>query len=581
LEVLMGPRQEQSRKITDDSKRRRMRPNIQRTGRRGWKVSVAPMPDCIGERLGEEAEFRRLLEAAQDAIVGVRADGRIALVNVHAERLFGYRRDELIGELVEVLIPDVARASHLESHWSYLALSTPRVIGDRTQLAGRRKDGSLFPADIFLSGIETDEGPLLSAAIHDVSERVEAQAEREHAEHQRHEHELRQSQRLESLGQLAGGVAHDFNNLLAVILNYASFVSEELAEPHDLQRDWGAVRRDVTEIQHAAERATRLTHQLLAFGRREVGQLEVLSLNEVVGSVERLLGPMLGEHVELVTDLAPGLWMVIADPGQLEQMLVNLAVNARDAMPGGGKLTLQTENVIADQAYVSRRPALAVGRYARLRVSDTGSGMGTDVADHAFEPFFTTKLTGEGAGLGLATVYGIVKQAGGDIELSSELGLGTTFSVLLPVTSTSAPARATAAAVERPRGGETVLVVADEAAISEVTRRILSRGGYDVIVATGANHAIELARRREGPLDLVVTDAIMPDMLGREVATRIEQIRPGISVLYMSGYAQPAFAAQGTLEPGITLVEKPASAAELLAQVRRVLDARSAQDGTS
>jgi PAS domain S-box-containing protein len=576
----MGPRHEQPRKIADDSEHRSAWPKMQRTGRRGEKVGVAPVSNGTGEGLREEAEFRGLLEATQDAIVGVRADGRIALVNAQAERLFGYGRDELIGKLVEVLIPDVARANHPDSHWSYLAVATPRVIGDPTQLAGRRKDGSLFPADIFLSGIETDEGLLLSAAIHDVSERVEAQAEREQAEHQRHEHELRQSQRLESLGQLAGGVAHDFNNLLAVILNYASFVSEELAEPHGLQRDWEAVRRDVTEIQHAAERATRLTHQLLAFGRREVVRLEVLSLNDVVGGVERLLEPMLGEHVELVTDLAAGLWMVMADPGQLEQVLVNLAVNARDAMPGGGKLTLATENVTVDEAEVSRRPALAVGRYVRLRVKDTGSGMGTDVADHAFEPFFTTKLQGEGAGLGLAMVYGIVRQAGGDIELSSKLGLGTTFSVLLPVTSTLARARETEAAVDGPRGRETVLVVADEAAISEVTRRILSRGGYDVIVATGGNHAIELARAREGPLDLVVTDAIMPDMLGREVAARIEQIRPGISVLYMSGYAQPVFAAQGTLEPGITLVEKPASAAELLAQVRRVLDARSAQDGT-
>jgi PAS domain S-box-containing protein len=577
----MRPRLEEPHKITDDSERRSVRPKMQRVGRRGPKASVAPVSPDLGGRLHAEANFRRLLDAAQDAIVGVRADGRIALVNAQAERLFGYGRDELIGKLVEVLIPDVARANHPDSHWSYLAVSTPRVTGDRAQLAGRRKDGSLFPADIFLSGIETEEGLLLSAAIRDVSERVEAQAEREQAEHERHEHELHQSQRLESLGQLAGGVAHDFNNLLSVILNYASFVSEELAEPREPQRDWEAIRRDVNEIQRAAERATRLTHQLLAFGRREVVQLEVLSLNDVVDGVERLLEPMLGEHVELITNLAAGLWMVMADPGQLEQVLVNLALNARDAMPDGGTLTLETENVTADEAYASRRPALAAGRYVRLRVTDTGSGMGRDVADHAFEPFFTTKPQGEGAGLGLATIYGVVKQAGGDIVLSSELGLGTTFSVLLPVTSTLAPAREPEAAVDGPRGRETVLVVEDEAAISEVTRRILSRGGYEVIVATGASHAIELARAREGPLDLVVTDVIMPDMLGREVAARIEQIRPGISVLYMSGYAQPVLAAQGTLEPGITLVEKPASAAELLTQVRRLLDARPAQDGTS
>jgi PAS domain S-box-containing protein len=545
----------------------------------GGIVGVASVSRDISERLRAEAKFRGLLEAAPDAIVGIYQDGRIALVNAQTERLFGYMRDELIGQPVEVLVPDAARATHPEHRLSYVAAPAPRPMGAGMQLAGRRKDGSTFPADISLAAIETEDGTLVSAAIRDVSERLEAEAERERlkgqAERERVERQLHQSQRLESLGQLAGGVAHDFNNLLAVILNYASFVNEELAEPEEARKDWSAVREDVAQIQRAAERAANLTHQLLAFGRREVVQPRVLSLNEVVGDVERLLQRTLGEHVELVTTLAPDLWLVMADPGQLEQVLVNLAVNARDAMPGGGTLILETENVIADEDYLGRRPSLAVGRYARLRVSDTGSGMDKDVVEHAFEPFFTTKPKGDGTGLGLATVYGIIKQAGGDIEIYSEAGLGTTFSVLLPATSDSPSVAEEEAPIERPRGGETVLIVEDEEAMREVTRRILVRAGYQVIVATGGIDAIEVAQTHDGPLDLLVSDVIMPQMLGKEMAERIKQVRPGIRVLYMSGYAQPILDSQGTLEPGVTLVEKPFSAPQLLAKVRAALDANA------
>jgi CheY-like chemotaxis protein len=332
------------------------------------------------------------------------------------------------------------------------------------------------------------------------------------------------------------------------------------------------VREDVLQIQRAAERATALTHQLLAFGRREVVRPQVLDLNAVVAEVEQLLRRTLGEHVELVTSLAPGLWPIVADPGQVEQVLVNLAVNARDAMPRGGSLTIDTQNLEADVNYASRLPGLEAGRYVRLRVSDTGMGMPKDVIDRAFEPFFTTKPRGEGSGLGLATVYGIVTQAGGRAQIYSEPGLGTTFSALLPagVSERGAPEREPDAAGTS--HGETILVVEDEDAMREVTRRMLSRAGYEVVVAAGGQEALALASDEDVVIDLLLTDVVMPHMLGKEVAERVRGIRPSVRVLYMSGYAQPVLATQGTLDPGVTLIEKPFSASELLTKVREALD---------
>ena len=276
--------------------------------------------------------------------------------------------------------------------------------------------------------------------------------------------------------------------------------------------------------------------------------------------------------MELVTSLEPELWLVKADPGQLEQVLVNLAVNARDAMPGGGQLVLESHNVDVDEEYVARRPGLTVGRHVRLRVSDTGTGMERDVAERAFEPFFTTKPKGEGSGLGLATVYGIVKQSGGDVEIYSEPGLGTTISVMFPATEETGGAAAKPVKTGPASTGETVLVVEDEAAMRELTRRILRRHGYHVIVAANGAEALREAEDHEGPIDLLLTDVVMPQMLGKEVAERASAIRPGIRVLYMSGYAQPILGSTGTLEAGVTLLEKPFSESQLLDKVRELLD---------
>lgn len=531
-------------------------------------------PDAA-ERSWAEGTFRALLEAAPDAIVGVGPDGRIALVNAQAERLFGWARDELVGQPIEVLVPDAARRVHPHHRDQYFADPAPRPMGAGMELAARRRDGSEFPAEISLSALETEDGLLVSAAVRDVTERFEAQAERERlkaqAERERLASRLTQAERLESLGQLAGGVAHDFNNLLAVIANYASFIGEEVeaaAAGPDGDR-WRPVLDDVRQVGLATERATALTHQLLAFGRREVVQPRVLDLNQVVGDVQKILGRTLGEHIEVEVHLHPEGVHAMADPGQLEQVLMNLAVNARDAMPTGGTLTIRTG--VAPAGSVEGLPEHD-GPWAQVDVSDTGTGMDREVLAHAFEPFFTTKARGEGSGLGLATVYGIVSQAGGTVVLQSEPGEGTTISAFLPATDAPLPDETSDPEPEQRQGGETVLVVEDEDAIREVTRRILTRNGHTVLTADGGAEAVALAEEVDEPIHLLLTDVVMPQMLGKEVAHAVRQARPGIRVLFMSGYAQPVLASQGTLDEGVHLVEKPFSEAELVSAVRLALD---------
>lgn len=542
----------------------------------GTIVGVASVSRDVSERLRAERKFRGLLEAAPDAMVGVTAAGRIALVNAQTERLFGYSRNELIGQPVEILVPEYARGSHPRHRVRYIRDPAPRPMGAGMQLAARRKDGSEFPAEISLSSFHTEEGLLISAAIRDVSERLEAQAERERlkaaAERERLEAQLHQSQRLESLGQLAGGIAHDFNNLLAVMLNYASFVAEDLSDAVDAGDErWRSARQDIAQVVRAGERATALTHQLLAFGRREVVRPQVLNLNTVVLEVKQLLRRTLGEHIQLAPALANDLWHVLADPGQVEQVLVNLAVNARDAMPSGGALSIATANVTVDDD--TDRPGVDVGRYVELRVADTGTGMPADVRERVFEPFYTTKPKGEGSGLGLATVYGIITQAGGHAAIQSTVGAGTTVTALLPATDLL-PSRGEepTVATARRRGSENVLLVEDEDALREVTRRILERNGYHVVAAAGGPEAIELAEHSAEHFDLLLSDVIMPHLLGSELASRMKELRPGIRVLYMSGYAQPVLASQGTLDPGVVLVEKPFSETTLLHRVREVLE---------
>lgn len=401
--------------------------------------------------------------------------------------------------------------------------------------------------------------------------RLAAEVDREKVESQLH-----QSQRLESLGQLAGGVAHDFNNLLAVIMNYASFVGEELATSASLTLDqkWDGTIEDVHQIQVAAERASQLTHQLLSFARREVVQPRELDLNDAIARMEQILRRAIGEHMELVFDLCDEDAIVIADPGQIEQVVLNLAINARDAMPAGGTLSVKTSmrTITSDEEDLVGVPT---GLYVSARVSDNGTGMPEEVRDRAFEPFFTTKPKGEGSGLGLATVYGIVKQAGGQTKIYSDEGVGTTITILLPAVdheSASATVDSATSANESLEGTETILVVDDEEALGEVARRILVRSGYTVLAASSGMQAIELASTYAGTIDLLLTDVVMPVMQGPAVAREVRKLRPDVKLLYMSGHALPVLEAERMLGTKFLLVEKPFDRKTLLKSVRRVLD---------
>jgi PAS domain S-box-containing protein len=524
-----------------------------------------------------EQSFVAVLEAAPDAMLCVDADGRIVRVNGQADQLFGYPRAELIGQRVELLVPDAARAVHPRHRAVYLADPRPRPMGAGMEVSGRRRDGSTFPAEICLSALVNPEGILTIAAVRDATDLLAARGVQDRltsaAERDKSQARMLQAQRLENLGQLAGGIAHDFNNLLGVILNYASFVSEELAGASE--SDWEQRREtasgDLDQIKRAAERAAALTRQLLAFARREVVRPQVLDLDTVIAALEEMLRRAIGEHVQLVMSPGRDLWPILADPGQLEQVLVNLAVNARDAMPAGGTLTIDTSNITVDDEAAAGGFKARQGHNVRLRVSDTGTGMTREVIEHVFEPFFTTKEKGAGTGLGLATVYGILAQSGGSIQVYSELGTGTTFSILLPVTAEAAAPIVTPAPYQRTPAGETVLIVEDESALRTVTERIFTRNGYTVITAANGPDALDIARGYDGEIHLLVTDVVMPYMLGKEVAEKLREARPDIAVLFMSGYARPVLASQGRLEPGVALVEKPFSEADLLTRAGQVL----------
>jgi PAS domain S-box-containing protein len=522
----------------------------------GTIVSAAVRDITVRKKI--EAKFQGLLESAPDAVVGVDAAGIIKLVNRQAEVLFGYGRDELVGEPIEILVPDRVKAAHPSHRAKYFRDPLTRPMGAGLELAARRKDGTEFPADISLSSIETEEGILVSAAVRDTTEWVRTQQERESMRRRY------QSERLESLGELAGGIAHDFNNLLAVILNYAGFVIEEMHEGDP-------VRNDVEEIRRAAERAASLTHQLLIFGRRELTKPEVLDVNLVVAETERLLSRTIGEHVDLRTRLASNLWPITADRSQLDQVLMNLAVNGRDAMPDGGILVIETANLEVDPE-LGERLEVASGPYVVFTVSDTGTGMSPTVAAHAFEPFFTTKETTKGSGLGLATVYGVVRQAGGHVELYTEVGSGTSFRVYLPADPEAVRPAVTVPAKPGGAGGETILVVEDEDAVREVAARILTRGGYTVLQACRPEEALTISREHSERIDLMLTDMVMPQMSGQELAARLGEERPETPVVFMSGYPGDVVRDRGELTPGITLVAKPFTSDQLLHAVRDALD---------
>jgi len=379
------------------------------------------------------------------------------------------------------------------------------------------------------------------------------------------EEQLRQSQKMEAVGRLAGGIAHDFNNLLTVINGYSELLQNRIDEKSPL-------RGSVDEIRLAGDRAASLTRQLLAFSRRQVLQPKVLDLNGVISNLENMLRRLIGEDVALRTLLRPDLGTVMADPGQIEQVLLNLAVNARDAMPAGGRLVLETGNVVIDETFAKDHPAIVPGLHVLLAVSDTGTGIPREIREHIFEPFFSTKERGKGTGLGLSTVYGIVKQSNGYISVYSEVGKGTTFKIYLPRVEGEVQVLSSASPPASLQGDETVLVVEDENSVRGIIERVLSGNGYRVLLAGEASEALRISGEHEGTIDLLVTDVVMPGMGGREVANRLGAARPGMKVLFMSGYTEDTISHHGVLEAGLAFIQKPFASDALLRKVREVLD---------
>jgi PAS domain S-box-containing protein len=628
-----------------------------------------------------EGRYRGLLEAAPDAMVVVDQAGKIVLLNVQAEKQFGYHRDELVGQQVKNIIPEGFAERLIADGTRSAADALAQQIGTGIELSGRRKDGTEFPIEIMLSPLESTEGILVTAAIRDISVRREADAAlrrtsellqasqsmaqvggwevdpvdntmfwtdetyrihdtspaeyaptlataiqfyapesipiitaaiQEAVDHgtpfdlelelitakdrriwvhtkgtvtmdqgrtvkitgvfhditeQRElETQLRQAQRLEVVGQLAGGIAHDFNNLLTAIRGYSELVRRNLG-PKDRNR------ADLDQVVLASDRAVELTRQLLAFSRRQVLQPRIVDPGELVAGVAPMLRRLLGEHIELVTYAAPDLGRVKVDPSQFEQIIVNLAVNARDAMPEGGKLRIETANIELGIGYVASHPGVTPGPYVALVVSDTGSGMSDAVKTHIFEPFFTTKEPGKGTGMGLATVYGIAQQSGGSIYLYSEPGYGTSFKIYLPRVDDAAGAAASPVPTAvTPTGSETILLVEDEEAVRAYAARILSEQGYIVLEAPGGAAALALVAAHPGPIDLLVTDVVMPGLQGHQLAERLSDIRPGLRVLYVSGFTESSVVDQGVVGEGIAFLPKPYTVDALGRAVRLVLD---------
>ena len=499
-----------------------------------------------------EARYRGLLEAAPDAMVVVDTKGDIVLLNVRAEKQFGYRRAELVGTQMKTIIPEGFAERLIADALRSTEDALAQQIGTGIQLNGRRKDGSEFPIEIMLSPLESAEGILVTAAIRDISMRKAL------------ERQFWQAQKLEAVGRLAGGVAHDFNNVLMIVGSYADLILD-LKIQHPKLTDYAKQIRD------AGTKAATITHQLLAFSRKQMLEPEVLDANSVVRDLGKILPKLLGEDIEFVTKLDPSVFRVKADRGQLEQIVMNLAVNARDSMNSGGRLTIETRNVTLDAKYAADHPPTIAGDYVMLSVTDNGTGMDADTKARVFEPFFTTKERGKGTGLGLATVYGIVKQSGGFIWLNSEPGKGTSFEIYLPPIA-DLPLREVMPTIDSGAGGsETILVVEDDALLRNAVCTYLQSKGYRVLHAADGADALSASENHEGNIDAVLTDLVMPGLDGVELGRAIQSVRRNISILYMSGYHERAVAG---LEAGSVLLRKPCSLKAIAQKLREVLDAR-------
>jgi PAS domain S-box-containing protein len=504
------------------------------------------------ELLRSEANFRSLVTHAPYGICRCDATGVLLDANPALVGMLGYTTaSELVGRHLGTLYADTHQWFQLADYFRSLK-EFNGVLAEWV-----RREGTPVGVRIFGRTIrQGDQSPHYELFTEDVTERRTL------------EQQLRQAQKMEAIGRLAGGVAHDFNNLLMVISGYSEFLLERLGPDPTL-------RVPAQEIENAAERATSLTRQLLAFSRQQMLTPKTLDLNEIITENLKMLTRMIGEDIDLVMIPGESLGAVKADPGQIEQVIMNLAVNARDAMPQGGKLTIETANVTLDETYARFHAPLQPGEYVMLAISDTGSGMDSETQSRIFEPFFTTKGQ-KGTGLGLSTVYGIVKQSGGYIWVYSEPGKGSTFKIYLPRimrTSESIASQPVAAPIERPQGMEVILLVEDENNLRRLVRQYLEKQGYTVREAADGAAAIQICNAHVGPIHLLLTDVIMPGMNGRELARSICSLRPDMKVLYMSGYTENAISQNGTLEAGVNLLQKPFTLPALKARVREVLDA--------
>ncbi|HVH89554.1 MAG TPA: PAS domain S-box protein, partial [Terriglobales bacterium] len=515
-------------------------------------ISVAVVRKHQEEALrASETRHRSLVESAVYGMYRSSLDGRFLDVNPALVNMLGYSSAE------ELLAVDMARDIYADPDQRAAIIHAYKESGclESCELRWKRKDGRLITVRLSGNSFKDERGEPLGFEMiaEDVSERRAL------------EEQLRQSQKMEAVGRLAGGVAHDFNNLLTVIKGYSELILDELdaADP---------LRNEVDEIKKAADRAASLTRQLLAFSRQQVLAPKVLDLNAVVGNMDKLLRRLLGEDIDLFTVLEPGLGHVKADPGQVEQVIMNLAVNARDAMPQGGKLTIETANIDLDENYARDHVSVKPGAYVMVAVTDTGTGMPEKVKSRIFEPFFTTKEVGKGTGLGLSTVYGIIKQSGGYIWVYSEVGIGSTFKVYLPCVD--APAELPSANPLQParRGSETVLLVEDEDGVRALMRQVLHKHGYNVLESRHGGEALLMCERHQGKIDLLLTDVVLEQMSGRELAERLLKIRPEMKVLYVSGYADDAIVHHGVLNAGMSFLQKPFTTEALARKIRYLLD---------
>jgi PAS domain S-box-containing protein len=507
-----------------------------------------------------EERFRDLYDHAPLGYHEYDAEGHLTNVNRTDLEMLGYTAEEMIGQPIwKFNIEGDAIREHV---FAKLAGNIPP--GRNLERVYRKKDGTTIPVLVEDRLILDEEGRIkgIRCTIQDITARKGAEEEKESLREQ-----LRQSQKMEAIGKLAGGVAHDFNNLLTVIHGYSELLLNSLDQGSQF-------RQDVQEIMHASERASSLTRQLLAFSRKQVLQPKVLDLNAHVSNMDKMLRRMIGEDIELVTRLTKDLGRIKADPGQIEQAILNLAVNAKDAMLNGGKLTIETANVRLDETYARSRIGVTPGDYVMLSMSDTGVGMAPETQERIFEPFFTTKERGKGTGLGLSTVYGIVQQSGGNIWVYSEPGLGTTFKIYLPRIEEGSESLRPAAVPTKPlQGSETILLVEDEAMVRKLAYTVLQRNGYKVLEASNGEEALDFVQGRNGnPIHLVVTDVVMPGMSGRQLADRLVSLRPEIKTLYMSGYTDDAIVHHGVLDPGIAYIQKPFTPEALASKVREILD---------